>query len=286
MREVFIVLLDILSAGLIPGEMLLVFLVYILTSFFFFSFNFFFGDEIKQEACIWGSLPKKFQFRLFWFSFFFGIPNQVWTKTEHGFYKNCAVILFFTFLGVKLWGGFLFVLLLDWSMRMLTGCFAVTYQAWPWFAAFVQKCLFDENEQIASSYFAFFWGNMTSRFKQWAGAASTVICYSAPFFGLAYKHTEEQEVLFRQRVDQRFELLCKNEQLKTKEPLSEMQVLACQKTAKTEILAESLTPWFIRKMGYDSPPQPSKANLKMAADIVEAEKKRPLDEERLLEEED
>lgn len=152
------VLIDILSVGLIPGEMLLVFLLYILTSFFFFSFNFFFGDEIKKKVYVWDNLPKKYQFRLFWFSFFLGIPNLVWTKTEYGFYKNFAFCLFFTFLGVKVWGGFLFVLLLDFIMRMLTGCFAVTYEAWPWFAAFVRKFLFGDDEQMALSYFTLFWG--------------------------------------------------------------------------------------------------------------------------------
>lgn len=67
--------------------------------------------------------------------------------------------------------------------------------------------------------------------------------------------------------------------MEAKAPLSEMQVVAFQKEAKAQILKESLTPSFIRMIGYDAAPKEPDGNHKTAADIIEAEKCKPSGEE-------
>lgn len=108
-------------------------------------------------------LDKKYQRRIFLLSFFLGVPNKVWTKTEYGMFFRFGAFLSVFFLSLFSKACF-FIFIWALTMFFVTGLLAVAYERDSLFISAVQIFFFGQDKDAAASYFLYFGGNVSWAF--------------------------------------------------------------------------------------------------------------------------
>jgi hypothetical protein len=144
----------------LPSEILMICVgFYFNLSLFIFGLANWFDTSDDNTVMVekFNNLKKKNKRRVLFLTFFFAIPNKVWTKTDHSMFFRLGAFLFMFFLSLFS-DACLFLLMWYFIMFFTTGLLAVAYEKNNLFTSAVQFFFFGHDKEAALSYFSYFWG--------------------------------------------------------------------------------------------------------------------------------